>query len=173
MDHGDHVRLIQDGIQGKVWAEMGSGTGAFTLALADVLGKKGTIYSVDSDRSSLLAQKWTLMKQFPEVHVEYVMDDFCNRLSLPPLDGVLAANSLHFVKERIHAMELFCEYLKSGGHFVVVDYNSGIGNTWVPYSFSYDTLVREVKTVGYRSVRPLARQPSAFMEEIYSAVVVK
>ena len=38
MDHNDHVLLLAKGIptQGGVWADLGSGAGAFTLALADV-----------------------------------------------------------------------------------------------------------------------------------------
>jgi hypothetical protein len=32
MDHRDHVRLIREGVQGggKIWADLGSGEGAFT-----------------------------------------------------------------------------------------------------------------------------------------------
>ena len=51
MDHRDHVNLLQAGIPapGGVWADLGSGTGAFTLALADLIGPTGTIYSADQD----------------------------------------------------------------------------------------------------------------------------
>ena len=40
MNHEDHVRLLRKGIvePGGVWADFGSGAGAFTLALADLLG---------------------------------------------------------------------------------------------------------------------------------------
>ncbi|TMD25838.1 MAG: class I SAM-dependent methyltransferase, partial [Chloroflexi bacterium] len=52
MNHEDHVRLLRKGIvePGGVWADFGSGAGAFTLALADLLGTEGSIYSVDKDR---------------------------------------------------------------------------------------------------------------------------
>ena len=40
MDHTDHVNLIRAGVStGGVWADFGSGGGAFTLALADVYDK--------------------------------------------------------------------------------------------------------------------------------------
>ena len=43
--------------QGGTWADFGSGTGAFTLALADLIGPQGSIYSVDKDRGSLREQR--------------------------------------------------------------------------------------------------------------------
>ena len=41
MNHDDHVALLRGGIDqpGGVWADVGSGTGAFTLALADLIGE--------------------------------------------------------------------------------------------------------------------------------------
>ena len=40
MEHDDHVGLIRDGVEGAGlrWLELGAGRGAFTLALADLLG---------------------------------------------------------------------------------------------------------------------------------------
>ncbi|HTD19791.1 MAG TPA: class I SAM-dependent methyltransferase, partial [Ktedonobacteraceae bacterium] len=59
MNHEDHVRLLRKGIAepGGAWADFGSGTGAFTLALADLLGTEGSIYSVDKDRGALKEQE--------------------------------------------------------------------------------------------------------------------
>ncbi|MGH2381516.1 MAG: methyltransferase domain-containing protein [Candidatus Limnocylindria bacterium] len=57
MDHADHVLLIRDGVGGgTTWADLGSGTGAFTLALADLLGPGATIHSVDRDPRALEEQ---------------------------------------------------------------------------------------------------------------------
>ena len=52
MNHADHVALIRDGVTGagRRWLELGAGDGAFTLALADVLGPDGSIVAVDRDR---------------------------------------------------------------------------------------------------------------------------
>ena len=49
-----------------VWADMmGSGTGAFTLALAELLGPGGQIHTVDKDRSALRQQKKVMASRFP------------------------------------------------------------------------------------------------------------
>ncbi|MEA2501711.1 MAG: hypothetical protein QOD01_1822, partial [Actinomycetota bacterium] len=51
MEHRDHVMLLREGVEGagKVWADLGSGKGAFTLALADLLGAGAVIHSLDLD----------------------------------------------------------------------------------------------------------------------------
>ena len=55
MDHADHVALIRGGVEGAGprWLELGAGEGAFTLALADVLGAGAQIVAVDKDRRAL------------------------------------------------------------------------------------------------------------------------
>ena len=58
MDQRDHVMLLQDGVlgDGQTWADLGSGEGAFTLALADLLGPTGSIHTVDRDSRALQVQ---------------------------------------------------------------------------------------------------------------------
>jgi predicted RNA methylase len=56
MDHSDHVMLLRDGVTpSSTWADLGSGTGSFTLALADLLGPQGVIDSIDKDAGALAA----------------------------------------------------------------------------------------------------------------------
>src|SRR5471030_2949603 len=95
MDHHDHVRLIRDGVLGggQTWADLGSGQGAFTLALADLLGPTGSIYSVDRDKHALEVQLRALRDSFPGVAVTPLVADFSQPLELPPLDGIVMANS--------------------------------------------------------------------------------
>ena len=49
MDHRDHVGLLREGVEGGGlnWADLGSGQGAFTLALADLLGPTGSIHTTE------------------------------------------------------------------------------------------------------------------------------
>ncbi|MCB0100226.1 MAG: methyltransferase domain-containing protein, partial [Caldilineaceae bacterium] len=73
MNHTDHVNLLRNGIPaaGGVWADFGSGCGAFTLALAELLGPNGEIFSVDQDGAALRAQEQAMRHQFPQAKVHY------------------------------------------------------------------------------------------------------
>ena len=54
VDHADHVGLLRPAVEpGGTWADIGAGEGAFTLALADLLGPGGRIVAVDRDAHAL------------------------------------------------------------------------------------------------------------------------
>jgi hypothetical protein len=90
MDHQDHVRLIRSGVEGagRVWADLGSGTGAFTLALAELLGPGAVIHSVDRDLAALRTQRAAMDARFPATTLHQTVGDFSVPLTLPVLDGV-------------------------------------------------------------------------------------
>jgi SAM-dependent methyltransferase len=171
VQHEDHVRLLADGVaaRGGIWADLGSGGGAFTLALADLLGPAATIYSVDRDRGALRDQERGLRARFPAVAVHYLVADFTTPLELPPLDGIVMANSLHFVRDKLPVLALLRRYLAPGGQLLLVEYNADRGNPWVPYPLSYPTWERLATQAGFVETRLLARVPSRFLGEMYSA----
>lgn len=172
MNHEDHVNLLRQGIpdQGGIWADLGSGTGAFTLALADLLGHSASIYSVDRDKSALKEQERAMRTRFPAVTVHYINADFTRRLDFPPLNGIVMANSLHFVREKNAVVQLIHSYLRPGGRLILVEYNSDRGNMWVPYPLSYSTWEVLARQHGFASTWLLATRPSRFLGEMYSAV---
>lgn len=172
MTHEDHVALLRGGIQGPggVWADLGSGEGAFTLALADLLGTTGEVCSVDKDRSALQEQERAMSLRFPAITCRYLAADFTRPLDLPPLDGVVMANSLHFQRNKDAVWQLVRGYLRPGGRLILVEYNTDHGNIWVPHPLSYPTWEAVSRRNGFVSTRLLATVPSRFLREIYSAV---
>ena len=171
MNHQDHVRLIEKGIGGgSVWADIGSGTGAFTKALLDVLDDNAEVYSFDSDKNSLEMQKKEIDSAFPTSHITYICQDFTSQLDLPPLDGILAANAIHFVPDTVKTLKHVRQYLKPHGRLLVVEYNTDSGNHWVPYPFSYTTFTTYAKQAGFTTTQLLDTIPSQFLGEIYAAV---
>jgi ubiquinone/menaquinone biosynthesis C-methylase UbiE len=174
MTHDDHVRLLREGVlgAGDAWADLGSGDGAFTLALAELLGPSGRIYSVDRDERALARQRRAMQARFPGVAVDYRVGDFTGDLRLPPLDGVVMANSLHFVPDKAPALGRVRACLKPGGRLVLVEYNTDHGNPWVPHPLSPRTWERLATACGFERVRLLATQPSRFLGEIYSALAI-
>lgn len=174
MDHADHVALLRAGIPGPggVWADLGSGDGAFTLALADLLGAAARIISVDKDARALRRQEQAMRTRFATAQVTYVVANFTRRLALPPLDGIVMANSLHFVRAKAPVLAQVRGYLRPGGRLLIVEYNADRGNVWVPYPFSFATWERLAAQAGLRETRLLATRPSRFLREIYAAMSV-
>lgn len=171
MNHSDHVRLLRGGVtEGGVWADFGSGGGAFTLALADLLGPSGAIFSIERDPAVLRDQQRAMRDRFPHAAVDYRPADFSRPISLPALDGIVMANALHFVRDKAPVLALLHGYLKPGGRLVLVEYNTDTGNQWVPYPLSYPAWARMAEQHGFTGIRLLATAPSRFLREIYSAV---
>jgi ubiquinone/menaquinone biosynthesis C-methylase UbiE len=172
MDHHDHVALIRAGAEGvgPRWLELGAGEGAFTLALADVLGPGSTIRAMDRDGRALEVAVGAVRRRFPGVVVEPVRGDFTVDIRGPAHDGVLAANSFHFVRDRATTLAAIRDVLRPGGRLVIVEYDADRGNPWVPFPFSFERWLGEAAAAGFVDIRPLHRVGSRFMGGIYGAV---
>src|SRR5215470_12800306 len=99
MDHNDHVNLLRPAnlSQGGIWADFGAGSGAFTLALRELVGPEAIIYAVDKDKSALRELENFHRGRFHATrNLILLPNDFSGPLDLPPLDGVMMANSLHY-----------------------------------------------------------------------------
>ncbi len=171
MDHHDHVRLLRAGIHapGGAWADFGSGTGAFTLALADLLEPGARIISIDRDRDALRVQERAMRARFPQMNVEYRVADFTRPLDLPPLDGIVMANALHFQRDKEPLLRRLRAYLRPDGRMLLVEYNVDQGNLWVPHPLSFATWQKLAARCGFTHTEWLASVPSRFLKEIYSA----
>jgi SAM-dependent methyltransferase len=173
VDHADHVALLREAVvPGGSWADIGAGTGAFTLALAELLGPGGRIVAVDRDRGALASNADAVAARFPGVEVRTLVGDFTGRLALPALDGLVAANSLHFVgrDRQVDVIRALASNLRAGGRFVIVEYDTDQGNPWVPDPFVSDAWARLATEAGLVGARRLHRVPSRFLGGIYSAV---
>ncbi len=175
MDHNDHLDLIHKGVDSPAgtWADFGSGRGAFTLALADLMEEGGTIYSIDHNGGKLEDQKRRMKDRFPRRDVRYRMADYRKPLTLPPLDGILIANALHFQEDKGPVLDLFHSYLKPAGRLILVEYNADRGNRWVPHPLSYESWEKLVRQHGFKETILLAVKPSHFLGQIYAAASQK
>jgi SAM-dependent methyltransferase len=172
MDHGDHVALLRGGVPapGGVWADLGAGAGAFTLALAELLGPGGEIHAVDRDGRALRQLAEAMRSRFPATVLHTFTADFTRPLDLPPLDGVVLANALHFVREREATVRLVRDLLRPGGRLLLVEYDTDRGNRWVPYPLAYEGWAALARRAGFAETRRLASRPSRFLGAIYAAV---
>jgi ubiquinone/menaquinone biosynthesis C-methylase UbiE len=163
LNHADLVALIRDGVgeRGGRWADLGAGEGAFTVALAELLGPKAHITAVDRDARALRAL---------DGRFETKVADFTRPLDVRDLDGVLMANSLHFVRDKQPVLESVRGMLRKGGRLIIVEYGADRGNPWVPYPFTYAHWETLAAGAGFTGTRLLSTVPSRWLGTMYSAV---
>ncbi|HLO14066.1 MAG TPA: methyltransferase [Anaerolineales bacterium] len=172
MDHTDHLNLLKPAnlSSGGTWADFGAGSGAFTLALRELIGPHAVIYAVDKDRRGLNElEKAHRVKFGTSQNLHSVHADFTGMLSLPPLDGIVMANSLHYFKDKEKILRHVRSFLKRNGALLLVEYNVDSGNMWVPYPLSFETYQALAARVGFSEPRLLGTHPSRFLREFYSA----
>lgn len=135
MDHAEMVALIRGGVPapGGIWADLGAGTGNFTWALRELLGSHGVIYAVDRDARAIARQHALLAQAGPGATIHPLQADFTRPLTLPPLDGVLLANALHFVRDQAGTLADIVGYLRPGGRVLLVEYDVSSAVRWVPF----------------------------------------
>lgn len=175
MNHTDHVNLIKPAILDETpnasFADLGAGSGAFTLALRQLISESANIYAVDKDSSSLNQLKREYETRFGDsTKLHLITADFSKSLNLPPLDGILMANSLHFFKDKIKVLKHIKTFLKPNSKLIMIEYNVDKGNLWVPYPFSFSTFETMCKESGFDSPKLLSTHTSSFLNGFYSAL---
>lgn len=163
--------LIRDGIpQTKGdWADIGAGTGTFTLALRDLL-EAGTLYAVDKNPHVL----WRL-ESTDKVKIKVVEGNFNHPLELPPLDGMIMANALHYSDQPEKVLKNLVQYLKPGGVFVLIEYETTTPHPpWVPYPIPFERFRELAPVSGLTEPEKLAEVPSRYGHRgIYAAQCLK
>jgi ubiquinone/menaquinone biosynthesis C-methylase UbiE len=154
--------------KGETWADLGAGTGRFTVALAELSGTTGTVHAVDKDKRSLnQIQSSRPMSATITTHHQ----DFIKPLNLENLDGILLANALHFVRDQASLLRQLRPYLKPTGKFIVIEYDIARANPWVPFPVSFENLKKLAPRVGLQEPVKVTTKPSRYHREMYVAVV--
>lgn len=159
--------------EASVWADLGCGDGTFTRALAQLLAAGSIVHAVDLDAAALA--NIPRGRDGGAAIVTYRAD--FTRHPWPfdePLDGILMANSLHYVRDQ-EAFVRGCEArLKDDGRFIVVEYDLERPNPWVPHPVSRRRLPALFSAAGYSPPVWLGSRPSAYQRgEIYAALMAK
>jgi arsenite methyltransferase len=131
-------------------ADLGSGSGYFTLRLAEAVGSTGVVYAVDvdADMNEYLREK---VKQAGAANVEVIDGKFEDPL-LPDgrIDLVFSANTFHHIQQRPAYFRNLQRDLAPGGRVAIIDYND---TTWFPRLMGHHTdkavLIGEMQEAGY------------------------
>lgn len=175
MDVSDAAHLIQGAVHGTggIWADLGCGDGTFTLALHRLLGPTSRVYAVDRDPQALAA----LRRRVDATAILTVAADFTNEVELPghegPLDGILLANSLHYVEDAERVLASWAARLRPEGRVVFVEYDRRGSSRWVPYPIPPSRLQRLATAAGLSPPVITRVQPSEFTGTLYAAFTTR
>ena len=176
MEIDEAARLIAPAIDAKggSWADLGAGGGTFTRALAALLGAQGRVIAVERDASAVHAlDRVAARRQVDEATIEVMRADFTALPPLPPLDGVLLANALHFVDyaSQLRVLRDLVSLLTPGGRLVLVEYENREASRWVPYPVSFARFVSVAhELIGSTPIR-VGERKSRYGGTIYAAVL--
>jgi SAM-dependent methyltransferase len=160
-----------DALGPTIWGDLGCGDGTFTLALAEVLAPGSVIHAMDLDGSAL----GRIPPAHKGVRITTHRRDFAKHpWPFVDLDGILMANSLHYV-ERQAAFIRKCEsHMKPHRRFLIVEYDTSDASRWVPYPVNRNRLATLFERAGYSSVRVLRSRPSIYRRApLYAAVITR
>jgi ubiquinone/menaquinone biosynthesis C-methylase UbiE len=178
MELRDAVELLSDAVhaRGGVWADFGAGTGTFTLALAEMLGAGSTVYAVDDDANAIRVLR--AVSPSNEVRIVPVKADFSLPLETSTLggallDGILFANSLHFVGDAVGALTSLAKMVCADGRVVVVEYDRRGASRWVPHPIPAAQWPGLAAAAGLVEATITARRPSQYSGSFYVGVARK
>jgi ubiquinone/menaquinone biosynthesis C-methylase UbiE len=166
------INLIEKGVSAsittQVWADLGAGAGLFSNALAAILPPGSTIYAVDKDATSLNS-----LEAPDNIVLKKIETDFSSTsFQTEKLDGLLMANSLHFVSDKSVVLLRLRNLLKATGRIILIEYDTSESNRWVPYPISYVTLQKLFKS-SFSSIEKIGETKSMYgRADIYSALIL-
>jgi trans-aconitate methyltransferase len=165
------IRFTTSNNSTQVWVDLGCGDGVFTRALANLLPKGSLIHAIDIDGKAIRK----IPDEYEGVVIEKsVMDFTSDAIVLNQLDGIIMANSLHYVKEKESFVTRMFGSLKLGGDFLLVDYDMNSSNPWVPYPLPIDAAEKLFLSCGAESFTVLNKRRSVFGDRwMYGALVSK
>jgi ubiquinone/menaquinone biosynthesis C-methylase UbiE len=159
MQIGDAIAMLAgsglETLGPMTWADLGCGDGTFTVALADLLSPRSVIHAIDRNRAALKG----IPSRHHDVRIHTHVGDFIEPWPFGSVDGILMANSLHYVANQedfVRACEL---RMTSPRRFLIVEYDTNKGNAWVPYPVSRSRLA---ELFGGYSCRSLGSRPSQY-----------
>ena len=171
MKVADAIALIKPAfthkIQGSIWADLGCGTGTFTAALASLLGVGSKIYAIDRDSQRVKSPTES------DTEIEFIKLNFVDdTLPVRNLDGILMANSLHFVKDKSEFIERIKSHLKVDGRMIVVEYERNKSTPWVPYPMALNNLVKIFSACGFSRIEKISEKDSIYgPEKMYACSI--
>ena len=111
---------------GMLVADIGAGTGVFSLPLARAVRPGGTLYAVEVDEK-LLEHVVELGTEQGVTNIEPVFAEFDDPSLSQPVDFAFIHDVLHHIEKRDVYLKNLAGDLKPGGRIAVIDFKPGAG----------------------------------------------
>jgi trans-aconitate methyltransferase len=153
----------------STWADLGCGDGTFTMALASLLAPGSVIHAIDRDASAVARVPAALDAVRIETHVA----DFTRSWPFSPaVDGILMANSLHYVRDQRGFLRACLSLMSEAGRFLIVEYDTFSSSPWVPFPIGRDALQDLFSDIGTATVLG-TRRSTYGRARLYAAMVTR
>jgi ubiquinone/menaquinone biosynthesis C-methylase UbiE len=147
---------INNGKAAQIWADLGCGTGTFTMALGSLLPAGSIIHAIDR-------QSQNLPQQFGNACIHFHRADFeKDTLPFNDADGILLANALHYVKDQQSLLAQLTSRLRQEGRFLLIEYDRRQANRWVPYPLPLADAIHLFHSIGFNNFQKLNERPSIY-----------
>ncbi len=140
---------------GDAVADIGAGSGYFTVRLARAVGPSGKVYAVDINPGMLEYVQHRAKEEHLENIQTVLADPHDPKLASASVDLIFICDTLHHISEREKYYPLLARALKPGGRLVDVDFHKRplpIGPP-VEMKISRAALTEEVKPAGFHLVK--------------------
>lgn len=156
-----------------LWLDLGAGDGAFTLALAERLGRGSRVLAIDRDPRALARLRARVGAA--GAAIEARQGDFTRELALPASGGMLMANALHFVPRQRQATVLarLARCLGPGGRLVMIEYDLDRGNPWVPHPIARGRFPSLASDAGLVRAAVVAEAASRYWGRVYCGLAYR
>ncbi len=150
------------------WADLGCGSGLFSYALGELLPRGSRVLMVDKENQA------PIRSPVNGVNFEFLQVDFSTgSLPVKDFDGILMANSLHYVKDKPALFQKLRNQISGNGRFIIIEYDTENGNPWIPYPIPFTKLKRMLEKEGLNNVRKIGERPSRYgQKNMYACEVI-
>ncbi|SDF65582.1 hypothetical protein SAMN04487996_111378 [Dyadobacter soli] len=108
-----------------------------------------------------------------QVSIKFIEADFeTEALEVAGLDGILMANSLHFIRDKESLVRRLEKHFSTSRRFLIVEYDTTVSNSWVPFPIDFKGLKSLFDRVGNYSISKLGERRSLYGSAmLYGALV--
>ncbi|HEY0874779.1 MAG TPA: methyltransferase domain-containing protein [Vicinamibacterales bacterium] len=120
----DRVVKVLDLRPGMRVADLGAGTGVFTVPFAKAVGGDGKVYAIDVD-GGLLAIVAGKAKATGLANVQTIVAGATDPRLPEPVDVIFICDTMHHLPDQGSYVRQFAKLLRPGGRVVVIDFAEG------------------------------------------------